>query len=247
MTREEALFAARLEGLGLAYDPQVPGRLLRYHTLLGEWNQRMNLTGDTELETALDRLYMDSLAPLAIPGLFPRGAELVDVGSGAGFPGLPLAILRPDLGVLLLDSQAKRIAFLDAVLQELGLPNVRTLHARAEDAAHAPHLRESFDLAVARAVAPLPVLCELLLPFARMGGRMACYKGPAAGEELEAGSRAARLLGAGPLAAHPVVLPDQPTWRHQVIVGEKEQKTLRQYPRKAGTPGREPLGQTGGK
>ncbi len=238
------LFASRLEGLGLPYDPQVPGRLLRYHTLLREWNQRMNLTGDTELETALDRLYMDSLAPLAIPGLFPRGAELVDVGSGAGFPGLPLAILRPDLGVLLLDSQAKRIAFLDAVVQELGLPNVRTLHARAEDAAHDPHLRESFDLAVARAVAPLPVLCELLLPFARVGGRMACYKGPAAGEELEAGNRAARLLGAGPLTVHPVVLPDQLTWRHQVIVGEKEQKTLRQYPRKAGLPGRKPLGET---
>lgn len=241
---QEALFTSRLEELGFRYDSLAPGRLLRYHALLREWNRRMNLTGDTELETALDRLYMDSLAPLAIPGLFPQGAELIDVGSGAGLPGLPLAIARPDLRVLLLDSQAKRIAFLDAVVQDLGLENVRTLHARAEDAAQRPDLRECFDVAVARAVAPLPVLCELLLPFARVGGRMVCYKGPAAEEEMAAGNRAARLLGGVPLEAHPVALPSQPAWRHQVVVGEKEQKTLRQYPRKAGLPGRKPLGET---
>lgn len=240
----EALFAARLEEMGIGHEASAPGQLLGYHRLLEEWNLRMNLTGDTELETALDRLYMDSLAPLAIPGLFPLAAELVDVGSGAGFPGLPLAILRPDLRVLLLDSQAKRVSFLDAVVRELGLGNVRTLHARAEDAAHDPPLREGFAIAVARAVAPLPVLCELLLPFVRIGGRMICYKGPAAGEEIAAGNRAAELLGGGPLNACAVALPSQPHWQHQVVVGEKIRKTLRQYPRKAGLPGRKPLGET---
>ena len=169
---------------------------------------------------------------------------MVDVGSGAGFPGLPLAIARPDLEVLLLDSQAKRIAFLDAVVQALGLTQVRTLHNRAEDAGRAPELRESFDVAVARAVAPLGVLCELLLPLVRVGGRMICYKGPSAGEEWEAGNRAARLLGGTPLISHPVALPSQPDWRHQVVISEKNQKTLRQYPRKAGVPGRKPLGET---
>lgn len=246
LTREQglAMLTGRLGGLGFPYDPRTPDRLWTYHTLLCQWNEHMNLTGETDFDTALDRLYMDSLAPLAIPGLFPQGATLVDVGSGAGFPGLPLAIARPDLEVLLLDSQAKRIAFLDAVIEALGLPNVRTLHSRAEDAGQNAELRESFDVAVARAVAPLNVLCELLLPLVRVGGQMICYKGPSAGEEWEAGNRAARLLGGGPLSSHPVTLPSQPEWRHQAVACEKNQKTLRQYPRKAGLPGRKPLGET---
>lgn len=244
LTREQgvSLLTGRLDGLGIAYDPHAPDRLWDYHVLLSQWNQNMNLTGETDFDTALDRLYMDSLAPLAIVGLFPQEAKLVDVGSGAGFPGLPLAIVRPDLQVLLLDSQAKRIGFLDTVADALGLARVQTLHSRAEDAGQTPQLRESFDVAVARAVAPLAVLCELMLPLVRVGGRMICYKGPSVGEEWDVGNRAAMMLGGGALLSYPVTLPSQPDWRHHAVVCEKMQKTFRQYPRKAGVPVRKPLG-----
>ena len=241
--RPDAWKAALEEGLeGLGADAAAPARLARYHRLLCEWNTRMNLTGDTEFSVALYRHYLDSLAPLRLEGLFGQGARLIDVGSGAGFPGLPLAIARPDLRVTLLDALQKRIAFLSAVVEDLGLTNVLLIHARAEDGARAPEHRERYDLAVARAVAPLPVLCELLLPFVAVGGRMLCYKGPAAQDELEAGGRAARILGGGALETLPVSVPGQPDWQHIVVACRKEEKTVRQYPRKAGTPGRSPLG-----
>ena len=244
MTRPEttALFQRRLDGLAVPCDPRTARRLATYHELLEEWNARVNLTADAALDAALDRHYMDSLAPLALPELMPAGAKVIDVGSGAGFPGLPLAIARPDLDVLLLDSLAKRVRFLDAVIAALALPNVRTLHARAEDAARDPAYRERFDVAAARAVAAAPVLMELLLPFARVGGKAVCYKGPAAAEELRAGSRAASLLGGGALRALPVTVPEQPEWRHCVLVCQKRRQTARQYPRRAGEPARAPLG-----
>ena len=208
-----------LDALNIRYAPAAPERLARYHQLLTEWNQVMNLTGDTDFETSLGRHYLDSLAPLGIEGLFPESASLIDVGTGAGFPGLPLAIARPDLDVVLMDSLQKRLNFLDAVVKELGLSNVRLCHARAEDGGRDPLWREQFDLAVARGVA----------------------------EEWDAGQRAARLLGGGKLERTPIVLPGQEDWEHCVIALPKKEKTVRQYPRKAGTPGREPLGQTGGK
>ncbi len=238
---ETALFRSRLEALGAAVDPAAAERLARYREMLADWNTRMNLTGDASLEGTLDRHFMDSLAPLALPGLFTRGARLIDVGSGAGFPGLALAIARPDMDVLLLDSLGKRIGFLAAVIAGLELRYARTLHARAEDAARRPELRERFDLAVARAVAAAPVLMELLLPFAKVGGRALCYKGPSAAEEIDAGRRAARLLGGDGLAMLPVAVPEQPEWRHCVLVARKSGPTPRAYPRKAGTPAKTPL------
>ncbi len=244
MTREEteALFKARLAALGAPCDARAAERLAAYHGMLAEWNERVNLTADAELDAMLDRHYLDSLAPLAVAGLFPKNARLIDVGSGAGFPGLPLAVARPDLDVLLLDSLAKRVAFLDAVIDTLGLTNVRTLHARAEDAARDPALRGRFDVAAARAVAAAPVLMELLLPFARVGGKAVCYKGPSAGEEIAAGTRAAALLGGGALTALQVAVPGQPDWRHCVLTSVKLRETPKAYPRKAGTPAKAPLG-----
>ena len=228
--------------LDIACDERTFGGIARYHALLADWNTRMNLTGDTDFETSLDRHYTDSLAPLRYAHLFPEGASLIDVGSGAGFPGLPLAIARPDLQVTLLDSLMKRIHFLSAVVEELGLQNVRLVHSRAEDGGRDAKLREQYDIAVARAVAPLPVLCELLLPFVKVGGRMICYKGPSAAEELEAGKKAAHIVGGGSMEQLPVVLPSQPEWQHCLLTCEKKVKTVRQYPRKAGTPSRQPLG-----
>lgn len=231
-----------LSRLNLSLDERTPARLAAYHALLADWNTRMNLTGDTDFETSISRHYLDCLAPLEVEGAFPQGASLIDVGSGAGFPGLPLAIARPDLQVLLLDSLMKRVQFLSAVVEELKLTNVRIRHARAEDAGREPILREQFDRAVARAVAPLPVLCELLLPFVKVGGQMLCYKGPAAQEELAAAQKASHLLGGGDIQVSPVAIPTQPDWQHTLVLCPKTQKTVRQYPRKAGTPARQPLG-----
>ena len=236
-----------IDELHIACDERTPARIARYHEMLADWNTRMNLTGDTDFATSLDRHYMDSLAPLAHAQLFAQGASLIDVGSGAGFPGLPLAIARPDLNVTLLDSLMKRISFLDAVVKELGLKNVQLVHSRAEDGGRNVQLREQYDIAVARAVAPLPVLCELLLPFVKVGGRMICYKGPSAEEELTAGQKAAHMLGGAAMERIPVVLPSQPDWQHCLLTCTKKVKTVRQYPRKAGTPSRSPLGTSAAK
>ncbi len=238
----EKKLAEAIRELNIECDERTPARIVRYHEMLADWNTRMNLTGDTDFDTSLDRHYTDSLAPLVNAQLFPQGASLIDVGSGAGFPGLPLAIARPDLKVTLLDSLMKRIGFLDAVVKDLGLTNVKLVHSRAEDGGRDAKLRETYDIAVARAVAPLPVLCELLLPFVKVGGRMICYKGPSAEEELQAGQKAAHMLGGAAVEHIPVAIPAQPDWQHCLLTCEKKVKTVRQYPRKAGTPGRSPLG-----
>lgn len=254
MDTQQAVWASVLDyeinRLGIPCDKHAPELLARYHAMLMDWNTRINLTGDTRFETALTRHYLDSLAPLACGDVFTPAARVIDVGSGAGFPGLPLAIARPDMQVMLVDSLAKRVAFLRAVTQELGLSNVTYVYSRAEELTSycgagepaIPLLRERFDVAVARAVAPLPVLCELLLPFVRVGGRMVCYKGPAAAAELSFGQTAARLLGGGTIDIRPMPLALEPEWRHCVLICRKQEKTDRQYPRKAGMSSRRPLG-----
>ncbi len=216
-------------------------KLSAFHELLMDWNTRMDLTAVLEEDELIDRHYIDSLSPLRVEGLFPQGASVIDVGSGAGFPGLPLAIARPDLTVTLLDAQQKRVRFLQEAIDLLKLNNVNALHARSEDAAHLPNLRESYDLALARAVASLPTLLELLLPFVKVNGRALCWKGPAVLNEMTTGSKAAKLLGA--TLEEPIItlIPGR-DWNHLLLPSRKIVKTLRQYPRKAGTPGRLPLG-----
>ncbi|MBQ9196453.1 MAG: 16S rRNA (guanine(527)-N(7))-methyltransferase RsmG [Clostridia bacterium] len=228
-----------LQNAGIVLDGEACRKLSAYHALLLDWNSRMDLTNVPEEEMAL-RHYGDSLLPLSHADWFPDGASLIDVGTGAGFPGMALATVRPDLRVTLLDAQRKRCDFLQAVCQELALRNVAVLHARAEDAARG-ELRECFDIAAARAVAPLNVLCEYLLPFVRLGGRALCWKGPAVTEELESGEKAAHILGAKaePLARLPIEGRE-----HYVQPFIKLKKTLRQYPRKSGTPAKDPLGKT---
>ena len=157
-------------------------RFARYHEMLAAANARMNLTRVPEDPSeAVDRNYLDSIAVLA--GDFPRVDTAADVGSGAGFPGIPLAIMLPDVRFTLIDALGKRVDFLNAVIGALGL-NAEALHLRAEDAARRPALRERFDLATARAVAPMNVLCEYLMPLVRVGGHALALKGPGLEGEL---------------------------------------------------------------
>lgn len=233
--------AARLAECGIPFAQKLPEQLLHYHAMLMDWNTRMDLTAVTDEAEMVDRHYVDSLMPLRTPGLLPEDGRLIDVGTGAGFPGLPLALACPALQVTLMDAQQKRLTFLQAVVEELDLRNVTLIHRRAEDAARDAALREQFDLAVARAVAPLAVLAEYLLPFVRQGGKALCWKGPGLLEELPQGRKAAFLLGGQ--AGEPIACPfPGREWQHQLLPIQKTGKTARQYPRKAGTPSKSPLG-----
>lgn len=242
MTTNE--LAARLTQCGIPFDAALPEKLLRYHALLMDWNTRMDLTAVTVEDEMIDRHYVDSLMALKEPGLIPAKGRLIDVGTGAGFPGLPLALACPDLQVTLMDAQQKRLTFLQAVIDDLGVENVTLVHRRAEDGAKDAALREQFDVAVARAVAPLAVLAEYLLPYVKVGGQAVCWKGPALQEELTQGRRAAFLLGGQAGEAIPCAFPGR-EWQHQLLPIKKVAKTARQYPRKAGTPSKSPLGANG--
>ena len=203
-----------------------------YYAMLADWNTRVNLTAITEPEDVAKKHYLDSLA--AAPYLKPN-ASIVDVGTGAGFPGLPLLIFRPDLKVTLMDSLQKRLVFLEAVCKELKL-KAELVHARAEDAGQNPKYREKFDVALTRAVSALPVLCELTLPLVKVGGTSIAYKGDSA-EELAASGNALSVLHA---TAERVVIPADYGARELVIL-TKNGTTPKQYPRKAGTPSKNPL------
>ena len=230
---------AGLERLGVAADGVTLDRLARYHALLTEWNARIDLTAVLDPEEMVDRHYLDSAAPLAL-GLIPQGARVIDVGTGAGLPGIPLCILRPDLRVTLLDAQRKRVTFLQAAIEALDLP-AQAVHMRAEDAARDEAHRETYDVAVSRAVAATPTLLELTLPFVRVGGRAIAWKGPGLQAELEQARRAAHLLGGALEGVLDAPVPGR-DWQHVLLVCAKRQKTARQYPRRAGLPGKNPLG-----
>ena len=232
--------AARLKECGIPFDPELPEKLLRYHALLMDWNTRMDLTAVTDEAEMMDRHYVDSLMALRF-GLIPRKGRIIDVGTGAGFPGMPLALACPDVQVTLMDAQQKRLTFLQAVIDELQLRNVTLVHSRAEDGAHLPLHREQYDLAVARAVATLAVLAEYLLPYVRVGGSALCWKGPALQEEMQQGRRAAHLLGGKVEEPISCEFPGR-AWQHLLLPIQKKEKTARQYPRKAGAPGKSPLG-----
>ena len=227
----------RLARNGIPFAEELPRKLETWLSLLMEWNGRMDLVAEAPEEELFDRHMIDSLTVLKT-GLLPRAGSLIDVGTGAGFPGMALALARPDLRVTLLDSQQKRLNILRETAEKTGAENVTLVHARAEDAARKPELREGFDAAVARAVAPLNILCEYLLPFVKVGGYALCWKGPAAGEEAEDGAFAAEKLG-GRLEPF-IEMPQQGT-RHVLVPVFKIEKTLPQYPRKNGIPAKRPL------
>ena len=232
----ERVLKDRLAAAGVeASDAQVRA-LAQFHRMLLQANERMNLTrvpGDP-LEAA-DRNVLDSLAPL---GLLRGACSCVDVGSGAGFPGVPLSIFLPETHFVLMDSLSKRVSFLREAVNALSL-NAEAACLRAEDAGRGAY-REAFDAAVARAVAPLNVLCELALPLVRVGGRFVALKGPGAAQEAERARAALDALGGrveGILSA-PVPGRD---WAHALVVVQKTSPTPNRYPRRAGVPEKRPL------
>ena len=236
----------RLTACGIPCSGGLAEKLRVYGDLLVEWNTRMDLTAVTDEAETIDRHFADSLMPLTVPGLIGKPGKLIDVGTGAGFPGMPLALALPDWQVVLLDAQQKRLNFLQAVKDSLHADNVTLVHARAEDAARMKEFRGSFDLVTARAVAPLNVLAEYLLPFAVKGGMALCWKGPSVSGEMPAGKRASVLLGGEILPPVPVTIPGR-DWQHTLVPIRKTGITPGQYPRKAGMPARSPLGEPAAK
>lgn len=225
--------------MGIAMTETQADQFARYHAMLVEANAQFNLTRvPDELREAVDRNYLDCLAPLA-HGFPPDVRSLIDVGSGAGFPGIPLAIMLPDVRVVLVDALDKRVKFLRAVIDELHL-NAEAIHARAEDAARRAELRERFDIATARAVAAANLLAEYLLPFVRVGGHMMALKGPSLDEELAEAAYAIEVLGGRAVRTEALPIPDR-DWSHRVAYIEKTAPTPDKYPRKPGMPEKKPL------
>ncbi|MHB0912790.1 MAG: 16S rRNA (guanine(527)-N(7))-methyltransferase RsmG [Armatimonadota bacterium] len=227
---EEILISGARE-MGITLTPAQVERFAHFTRLLLEWNARMNLTRITDPAEIAVKHYLDSLA------LLPRvevAGEVLDVGTGAGIPGIPLAIVAP-IRLTVLDSTAKKLSFVQAAAEELGL-SVRTVHARAEDAGRDPAHRDRYDLAVSRAVARMPVLAELCMPFCRKGGLFAAYKGPEVDAELSAPFE---TLGGRLLRVERFTLPDGSA--RALVLVEKTGRTPPAYPRKAGVPQKEPL------
>ena len=181
------------ESFGLTLDDTAKARLNTYGNMLVEWNEKMNLTAITEPEEVLYKHFLDCLLFFKNVDVKQR-AKIIDVGTGAGFPGMVLKIARPDIELTLMDGLNKRLTFLNAVLNELKL-EAKTVHSRAEDGGKNKDFREKYDIACARAVANLPVLCEYCIPFVKIGGHFVAMKGSAAQEELDAACNAYKILG----------------------------------------------------
>ena len=234
-----------LEKLNIPSDEKAESRLDTYYHMVVEKNKVMNLTAITEEHEFLIKHFVDSLSVYSAVPLFKEKiasekCTLIDVGTGAGFPGIPLKIMFPEIQVTLLDSLQKRVNFLNEVITELGLEGITAVHSRAEDGARDPKLRDSFDLVVSRAVASLPVLSEYCLPYVRQNGLLIAYKSGDIKEELGGASHALKVLG-GKLEDSPIfTLPDSDISRSFVVV-RKTKPTPKAYPRKAGVIKKEPL------
>lgn len=232
-------FQQGLKELGISLQQEQMKQFLRYHELLVEWNKVMNLTGITEFEEVVAKHFLDSLS--LVKAADPReAATLLDVGTGAGFPGIPLKIAFPHLRVTLLDSLNKRLKFLNYVIADLGLKEIVTIHGRAENFARQKEYRESFDLVVSRAVANLSTLSEYCLPYTDISGKFISYKSGKIQEELDQAEKALHLLG-GKIEKD-IRFSLMGTEGRSLLVIKKERPTPGKYPRKAGVPAKEPLG-----
>ena len=231
-----------LEKMEIRLSDQQIHQFVMYYEMLIEKNKVMNLTAITEWEDVVIRHFADSLSLVKCTDLTKVNC-VIDLGTGAGFPGIPLKIAFPHLQITLVDSLGKRVRFLEEVIQHLGFDQISALHARAEDLGRNPKHREVYDLCVSRAVANLSTLCEYCLPFVRVNGEFISYKSGKAYQELEQSKKAVRLLGGRTVSNEDLcefILPGTDMERILIRI-LKEKKTPAYYPRKAGMPGKEPL------
>ena len=232
-------FIQDLKELGVSLTDKQIEQFLIYYELLTEWNSFMNLTAITEYEDVLKKHFVDSVSLIQAVDVRKK-LTLIDVGTGAGFPGLALKIAYPELKVTLLDSLQKRIQFLDAVIEKLGVEGIETIHGRAEDFAKPQKLRESFDLCVSRAVANLSTLSEYCLPFVKVGGYFIPYKSEKIAQEKEEAEKALELLGGKFERQVEFMLPSSDIYRNLFVI-KKVKETPKKFPRKAGLPAKEPI------
>ena len=236
---KEQLLKSAAASIGVELNDKQVEQFIKYHEILVEWNSFMNLTGITEYEEVVQKHFVDSLALCKAINVNDV-SNLIDIGTGAGFPGIPLKIAYPHLKVTLLDSLQKRIKFLDEVVNQLGLEEVETIHGRAEDFAKPSMKRESYDVVVSRAVANLASLSEYCLPYVKVGGYFIPYKSGKVDEELEESKKAVFLLGGKIEEEVKFMLPDSDISRSLIKV-KKVNATPKKIPRKSGLATKEPI------
>ena len=243
MNYDLSLFEKGLEQLKIQLSEEQKGQFLKYYEYLIEKNKVMNLTAITDYEEVLLKHFLDSLSVVKVGAFILErlsGKTLIDIGTGAGFPGIPLKIAFPELKIVLLDSLNKRINFLNEVIEMLHLQEIETIHGRAEDYARQKDFRENFDFCVSRAVANLSTLSEYCLPFVKQGGCFISYKSGKIEEELSQAENAVKVLGGNVKEVVKFSLMDTDVDRSFVVV-EKKKATPKRYPRKAGLPSKEPI------
>ena len=233
------ILESKLHELNITLDENQSEQFHIFYNLLTEWNKVMNLTGITEYEEVVEKHFLDSLAIVKAVDL-QKVQNIIDIGTGAGFPGIPLKIAYPQLDVTLLDSLNKRVRFLDTVIENTGLNGIKAMHGRAEDYAKQTEYRENYDLCVSRAVANLATLSEYCIPYIRTGGIFVPYKSEDVENEVEHSKKAISLLGGNIKDIVKFQLPGTDIGRSFIII-EKTNITPKKYPRKAGLPTKEPL------
>ena len=230
-----------LNEFGIELTAEMEEQFLLYYNMLIEWNSFMNLTAITDFDEVLKKHFTDSVSLIrAIPDLGEKKYRIIDIGTGAGFPGIPLKIVFPNISVVLLDSLNKRVNFLKEVISKLQLTDITAMHGRAEDFAQNKEYRESFDLCVSRAVANLATLSEYCLPFVKKNGRFISYKSEKVSEEFEISGKAISVLGGEYENQVTFELPDSDIYRNLFVI-KKKSATPGKYPRKAGLPLKEPI------
>lgn len=218
-----------IEKLGLTFDREKYEKFMVYKDLLKEWNKNINLTAIIDDEEIITKHFIDSIKAIEFQPL-KNAKSIIDVGTGAGFPGIPLKIVSSDIELTLLDSLNKRINFLKEIGKVLELKNVEYIHSRAEDGGNDVNLRENFDIAVSRAVANLTLLSELCLPYVKVGGYFIALKGPSVDEEIESAAYAINLFG-GKFIEKIEILVEGTDLKHNLIIIEKIKNTPNKYPR----------------
>lgn len=232
-------FKSMVKQLNIELSDSQYDQFIKYYEMLIKWNEVMNLTAITDFDEVIVKHFVDSISLIKAIDI-TKQIEIIDIGTGAGFPGIPLKIAYPNLKITLLDSLNKRVGFLNEVISELGLNDIEALHGRAEDYAKAGQLREKFDLCVSRAVANLATLSEYCLPYVKVGGKFISYKSEKLTEELANAGKAIGILGGKINDRIEFTLPETDLYRTFMII-DKTKETPKKYPRKAGTPAKEPL------